>query len=160
MIWAHPLPMTTTFCPSATTRPPEFGWTRVRLGALTYIHPSQLGGVRPGLGRTGEKFCPVVRSTARIRSKHWSCVGLVGPGGGGEPGRKPVPICCVGWLYSALRQDVINMTTWFDVVLTTQAPLGMIYPHGCQLRLISRGFPNGDSEAPGGPGGQAETGSI
>jgi hypothetical protein len=51
-----------------------------------------------------------------------------------------------------------NMTTRLPVVRTIHAPFGRTKPS--QPTLISRGFPNGDSDEPGGPGGHDETGSI
>jgi hypothetical protein len=53
-----------------------------------------------------------------------------------------------------------NILTQFEPVLTTHAPFGITKPLQKQLTLIWRGFPNGDSDAPGGPGGHACTGSI
>ena len=52
------------------------------------------------------------------------------------------------------------MTTRFEPVATIHAPLGITNPLQWHPTLIWRGFPNGDSEAPGGPGGHALTGSI
>src|SRR5580704_4954761 len=50
------------------------------------------------------------------------------------------------------------MTTRFAPVATIHAPFGITNP--LLPTLTWRGIPNGDSEAPGGPGGQAETGSM
>ena len=52
------------------------------------------------------------------------------------------------------------MMTRFELQATIHAPVGITNPFGQLPTLIERGFPNGDKDAPGGPGGHACTGSI